>query len=251
MIFNGDSNQQDIVSLANRYGKTNTNRYPLIEKAQDATTAERIIWTWIWEAYGGWIFSDDNDTTLPEATRDLPSLTSFIALPDGTQSLKGVEWKDNGENWNQLKPITLEQIKDMGYAEQQFQNTPGNPIWYRPIANGFIMYPQADTARTAALRTQVSLDIVPFVPSDTIKQPGFNSIFHDAVPTYMAMVYARINNPTLALQLQVLWDGNEDSVGASLGGFKKSVKLHYASKYAQMFPPAIKHRKNTISQYVS
>lgn len=250
MQFNGDANHQDLVTLANRFAKTNDNRYPLTEKAQDATEGEKIVWSWIWEAYNGWGYDDSNQSTLPEATRDLPADTQFIVFPDEIQDLMGVDWQDSGGNWNKLLPITLEEIKDKGQAETEFEKIPGNPIWYRPVANGFKLYPAADTARTQALRIQVSRPSIAFVPSDTTHAPGFASIYHQAIAVYMAKNYADINSLPAAIKLGERWDGNENSIGGSEGGYKKAIKVFYAARYREMFPPTVKHRKNFVSQYI-
>ena len=58
MIYNGDTNNQDLVSLLNDLTGMDNNVYTLNAKTRDTNTANRTIWSWIHEAYGGWFRTD-------------------------------------------------------------------------------------------------------------------------------------------------------------------------------------------------
>lgn len=250
MIFNGDANGQDIVTLSNRLAKTNNNRYPLTEKAQDATWGLRTIWSWIMQVYGGWIFDDNNQTTLPEYTRDLPPNTQFFSLPPEAGSLIEVSFMDSTNSYKKLLPITIEEINDMGYAEDYFQITPGYPRWYRPVANGFKIYPslQGSVTTTNGLKAKLTRDIVAFTPTSTIVSPGFDPQFHEAIAVFMALNYAKINS--LPIQGGVLKNGQVTGMLRDWADWETRIKAHYKQKYRQMFPANIKHRQNVVGQYM-
>jgi hypothetical protein len=70
MIYNGDSDEQDIVSyVAETTGLNKTAKIKTITRA--VNEANRLIWAWIFQAYGGWQYDDGNQTTLPSATAAL------------------------------------------------------------------------------------------------------------------------------------------------------------------------------------
>lgn len=248
MIFNGDANGQDLVTLANRLAKTNNNRYTLSEKAQDATWGLRTIWGLIYQVYGGWIFDDNNQGTLPEYTRDLTQNQVFYELPPETNALFEVSFMDSNNSYKKLLPITIEEINDSGYAEDYFQITPGYPRWYRPVANGFKVYPAWQPASVPnGLKIKISRDVVAFTPISANVAPGFDSIFHEAIASFMALKYSTINS--LPVAGGTLRGGYKTGLLADWADWEQRIQDYYKAKYRQMFPQTIKHRQNLVAQY--
>lgn len=239
MVFNGDSNDQDICTLADKQVKTDDIDFPLTEKALYANWGSREIYKAIYLAYGGWIEDDKNQTSIPEFTGNLTT-NQFYPLPDDLQALHSIEWMDSSGSWHPLNPITLEEINDRNSAESEFMKTPGNPLFYRPLANGFKVYPAADTARNSAIRVKGTRDIISFTAASTNITPGFDSLFHEDLSVFMALTFADINTLARAAKLQEKWDG-----------ILESITDFYSSKYKQMFPPAIRHRRAIANDYVS
>lgn len=248
MVFNGDANNQDICSLADKLVKTDDIDFPLDEKALYANWGMREIWKAIWLAYGGWITEDANQTTLPEAIGNL-TLLQFYTLPPDIQELVDVEVMDSSLSWRKLNVITIEDIIARGWAESEFMKTPGNPQYYRPVANGFKLYPASDTARNSAIRVVGPRDIVVFTPTTTNVSPGFDSTFHESLALFMALQYSKINS--MAVAGGVMRGGFKTGLLADWSSAIDDISDHYQTKCKQLFPPAVKHTKAFANQYVS
>lgn len=249
MIFNGDTDGQDICTLADLLAKTDAIDFPLKEKATYANWGMREIWKAIYLAYGGWILSDSNQSTLDIATGTLKKDQTFYPLPDDVQALHEVEWMDASGSWHKILPITLEDINARGSAESEFLKISANPTFYRPIANGFKIYPASgDADRASALRCDVIRGIVAFTSTSTSTQPGFDSLHHEAVPIFMAMKYAQINS--LSVAGGVMRNGAITGMMRDWSEAIDGITSAYKSKYKQMFPPKIGHRRNFVQQFL-
>lgn len=240
MQFNGEANDQDLCTLADNKAGSNDISFPLKKKAMYANMKSREVWMRIWKAYGGWVADDYNNSGEPEVSTNLSTSLRNVYAFASAQFITTMEWLDSAGNWNPLKPITLEEISDMGYAETEFMNTPGRPIYYRPVQNGVRIYPDSDAARTNALRAKIGRDISAFVPGDTTKTPGWDSMFHEGLAIGMALEYAKDNTLAVAAALAGDWSTFLDSIGT-----------HWETKYRQHFPPAFRKRKATANQFVS
>ncbi|MDQ0316400.1 phage adaptor protein [Amorphus orientalis] len=185
MQFNSHSDEQDIVSyVVDATGLNPTAHLKKITRA--ANEALRIIWSWIFEAYGGWQFDDGNQTDLPSATAALVASQQKYTLPSEALTVRRVSVKDESGFWRDLDPITLEEITAT-HAENEFQSTPGNPTYYRLVAGILKLYPGPSYGQDASLRVQFDRGTMQFVSTDTTKTPGFASEFHGAVPTGAAV----------------------------------------------------------------
>lgn len=247
MQYNSHATNQDLCSLADEMAKSNSTSFTIKNKTLYANMGMREIWSWIFEVYGGWHYDDSNNTDLPEATTDLIENQKQYTLPIDSAHLLGVAYKDEAGNWSQLIPITLEEIQERS-AEDEFEKTSGNPTFYRPIANGFKIYPAANFNQAASLKINVSRDISAFATTDTTKVPGFVSEFHEAVATFMALKHCKINSKPQYPGLQVDWDGDEFRTGRE-GGFKARIKKFYANRFRQMYPPAFNRTQDLIKDF--
>lgn len=237
MVFNGDVNGEDLCTLCDDQNGTNDTNYPLARKARNANWGMRMIWTWIFGVYGGWVYDDKNQIDLPEAKTNLVANQIWYALPVEEDSLIALEWMDSYGNWQKLRRITIEEIRNRGYAEADFMNISGNPEFYRPTADGFKLYPASDSSVALGLRSLLMREMVTFTPDTTDIAPGFDSLYHPAVAIFMALQYGRGTLSTVS-KLQKEWDGNEASTGKE-GGYKKTIKEHYKIKFRQNTPPTL------------
>ncbi len=236
--FNSQSDSQDICTQADVLVKTDSTSFPLTTKAQYANEALRIIWQDIFYSYGGWIYDDSNQTDLPEATADLVSGQQIYTLPTDSDSLMGVEFKNIGGTWITLVPITLEKIKQNGYAESEFYKVSSTPIFYRPIGNGFKLYPPANYSQVSSLKLHFSRDMTSFVSADTTKTPGFDAPFHYGVPLYMGMKFAQVNG--LSVAGGTMRGGFKTGLLSDWFEFRDQLKKHYSERFRQMFPPRMR-----------
>lgn len=249
MQFNGDVNDQDLCTLADKFVKTDDVDFPLADKALYANMGEREVLSWIFSVYGGWNYDASGNSNLPSATTHLVANQTNYTLPDILE-LKAVSYKLEGQNtWQPLKPITLEDIQSMGYAEAEFERIPALPIWYRPVGNVLKIYPAADFSQDDSLETQFNRDSVAFTAASTSSVPGFATTFHEAIAVYMALQFAKINNMESKItQYQRLWDGNEE-VTKQEGGFKSKIKAYYRARFVEMAPQNIKRNPSIVDQY--
>lgn len=227
MVFNGDANNMDICTLADLPNKTNDTSFPLWKKAMYANMGMRAIFREIYKIYGGWTAQDSNVTDLDEvATNLLNDGTQFYAFATA-QWISGVEYMDeNGEKFP-LIPITLEKIREMGYAEDEFYETAANPQYYRPVKNGIKIYPSSDVAVTNGLIVKIGAqDIAPFTPSSTTTQPGYDSLAgHEVLATYMAMMYSDENDNSNFAKRELAWQRGVVGIVA-----------HYKRKFMEIKP---------------
>lgn len=221
MVFNGDSNNIDICTLADKPNKTNDTSFPLPDKAMYANMALRAIFREIYSIYGGWQFYDTNLTAGSEryATNLLSDGTQFYAFASASWII-GADWVDGNGNEFALEPITLEQIRDMGYAEDEFMSEAGSPLYYRPMRNGVKIYPSSDTAVTNGLLVHVGAqDVSPFTPSSTSTSPGYDSLAgHEAVAEFMSFRYSDDNDKNNRDRREAAW---LRALGAIKGHYKR------------------------------
>lgn len=243
MVFDGDANSMDICTLADRPNKTNDTSFPKWLKAMYANMGLREIFREIYAVYGGWQFYDTNLTDGSEriATNLLSNGTQFYAFANAAWII-GADWVDANGNEFKLEPITLEEIRERGYAEDEFYNQPGTPQYYRPLADGIKIYPASDTAVTNGLLVHVGArDISPFTATSNSDTPGYDALAgHEAVAEYMSMKYSDENDKTNFGKRQDAWL-------RALAG----VKRHYSRKFMEMKPKIRKSMGSVASEYVS
>lgn len=228
MVWNNDTSSQDIVSTINRWTGMNNNSYLLVDKCGDANIANKEIWTWIHQAYGGWMYDDSNNTTdFPAATTSLVSAQQDYAIPASAEMIRGVEVKLNGSSvWTRLFPMTEEQIRDI-MAEKQFMNVSSQPRYYVPYANSIKLYPPSNYAQAASLRVSYERETVSFTPTgNDSRTPGFSSLFHEAVAVGSAYNFSMYKTVS-----------NKNDIAAKWADYKDRITKHYQERYAQLFPP--------------
>lgn len=237
MVFNGDANNMDICTLADLPNKSNDTSFPLWKKAMYANMGMRAIFREIYKIYGGWTLQDTNVTGLDEVTTNLLNDgTQFYAFATA-QWISGVEYKDENGNKFPLLPITLEKMREMGYSEDEFYETPSTPQYYRPVKNGIKIYPAWDTNKAAVTNGLIvkigAQDISPFTPSSTSTQPGFDSLAgHEVLADFMSMKYSDENDKTNFPKRELAWQRGVAAIIA-----------HYKRKFMEI-KPAI--RKGTV-----
>jgi hypothetical protein len=228
MQFNSETNSQDIVSMADDLAKSNSVSFPIAKKVLYANQAVRIIKSWIGEAYGGWIYDDSNKTDLPEATATLVSGQTNYTLPIDASAVQGISCKDQGGEWYKLQPITLEQIQDRGIAESQFESTNSQPIYYRLLGNSFKTYPASNYTQASSIKLHETRDISQFTVTDTTNTPGFDYRYHEAVPTFMALQFKKINGE------------DSRSLMDDWLRYEVMIKKDFSKRLAELFPARIK-----------
>lgn len=249
MVFNGDSDDQDICTLADKMVGSNDVSFPLKTKALYANKRSREVWRTIWKAYGGWIQDDQNNSGQPELTVALVTTPRNLYAFAAAQAIYGVEWLDSSGRWRKLKKITVEKIRDKGFAETEFMNTPGDPMYYRPVQNGVRLYPDSSAARASALKAIIKRDIISFASTSTTATPGWDSVLHEGLAIGMALDHAKANN--LPAAGGTLRGGFKTGLFGDWYDYLDEVTAHYQTKFRENFPAAIRKRPNFAGQFVS
>lgn len=230
MVFDGDSSNMDICSLADLPNKTNDTTFPKARKAMYANMGLREIFREIYASYGGWNIIDTNKNGLDHvATTLLNDGTQFYAFATA-QAINGVEYLDDAGNHHVLDPITLEEIREMGYAEDEFNDTPSTPRYYRPVKNGIKIYPAWYTTKAAVTDGLIvkiaAQDVSPFTAASTNTEPGYDSLAgHEALADFMSMKYSDENDKSNFAKRQEAW----------LRGLAGIVR-HYRNKFKEIRP---------------
>lgn len=200
--------------------------------------AMRQIWSWIFDAYGGWQYDDGNQTDLPSSTSSLESGKVTYALPSDVLTVRGVEIKDEGNVWHILTPLTSEHIQDVE-SLGEFEKTASTPRYYRLVGQTIYLYPASNFSQASSLKIFYDRGSVAFVTTDTTKTPGFASEYHDLVPLLASIEWLKIHLPE--------WTGlaiMKNDVELK----KREIKKYYNKRFNQMFPPRIT-TKDTLKQY--
>jgi hypothetical protein len=235
MQYNSEATNQDLVSLLNDLTGMDNNVYPLTAKTRDMNRANRQIWSWIHEAYGGWLYDDSNGTDFPTALTTLTSAQKDYTLPSSALTVRGVEIMLNGSTvWQKLFPKTEEQIREI-MAEKQFESTSAVPLYYTPYANSFKIYPASNYTQASSLRISYDRGSSAFTTTDTTKTPGFASEFHEAVAVGGGFYFSTYKTIPQKNDLTVQWQD-----------YEKRIKSYYGKRYKELFPSRM-----TVRDYVS
>jgi hypothetical protein len=228
MVWNADSNNQDIVSTIKRWTGMDTVAYPLVDMCGDANMANREIWTWIHQAYGGWMYDDANNTIdFPTATTALVASQQDYAIPASALMVRGVEIKLNGSNvWTRIFPKTEEQIRDDIMAEKQFMSVASQPRFYTPYANSIKLYPASNYAQASSLRVSYERETVAFTPTgNDSRTPGFSSLYHEAVAIGAVFNFSLYKTISQKNDVAMKW-----------ADYKDRIMKDYQQRFEQLFP---------------
>lgn len=159
-----------------------------------------------------WDFEDSNHTDYQIATRALVAAQRDYQFPDDFSILKikRVDVTYDGTTWYQANPTDSGEFNfGMGNAAHEDEyftatqpayDVKGDYIWVYPLATA------DEVAAGAKMRIEFVYDVAPFTTSDTTKEPGFLTRWHENVPLGASMKYAAYRNHENAKSLKVLYD---------------------------------------------
>lgn len=190
----------NIISKVYFLTKTNVTSFSTADLTASANTALERVTSLIIKTDGRWQFDDTNQTDLPIATTALVANQQDYALATTHLEITRVEIKDQSGNWYLLKPIDQNDIKT---SLTDFLKTASTPTYYDKLGNSIFLYPTPNYAQTASLKVYFTRAPSLFTVSDTTKEPGFQSIYHDLIPLWISYDYALANGLPNANQLMV------------------------------------------------
>ena len=228
-VFNSNTDSQDIVSLVGDLTNTDTTQYPLKAITRAVNKWNKQVWTWIYEAYGGWKYQDSNDSGEPYADVNAVANTSKIAIPTATTAITGFGYLDTTtDEYRKLQPITLDQIEQKGWTLSTFMSTPSTPLFYLPLGNSIYVFPALNASVTNGYRVYLDRASTSFASTATTTTPGFMSEFHEVLAVGAAYEFAKRKGLT-----------NKNDLLADLQSYEKRIKDFYSSRYAELFPPRV------------
>jgi hypothetical protein len=231
MQFNDSSTKLGLIQDITFLTGVDTNKYPIADRTRNINSWNSHVWTWIFEAYGGWQFDDDNSsapTTMPFGTVTLVSGTSTYGLPTGTLTIRKVDiLQSDGSTWRPLDPLPLEMI---GVGEGEFLKTSGTPRYYRPVGDVVKLYPAPNYNGTNYLKVFFDRDMLAFDAADTTEVPGFASPFHRILSVGASLDYAIANG----VNAKII------SLTNLVNDYEKRLKKFYAKRFLDNFPTRIR-----------
>lgn len=161
---------------------------------------------------GRWQFDDENNTDLPIATTALVSGQQDYSLAVTHLGIDRVEVQDNATtpSWHKLLPIDQADLYQT--AMTSFLSSNGLPQYYDKIGNSVLLYPIPNYAQAASLKLYFKRGPSYFLTSDTTKTPGFNTLYHELIPLWIAYNFAIANGKANAPGLMTEIQSREDAL---------------------------------------
>src|SRR5574343_475834 len=133
MVYSDTTTKNGLIQSCERYcnlgdAGISSNTQRLYDFTAFINNRGKKIWELIFSVHSGWTYDDSNQTDLPQATTGLTDGTGVYAIPTDALTIKRVEIKDENGDWNEIKPIVLENIN---MALEEFCETDGQPMYYR------------------------------------------------------------------------------------------------------------------------
>lgn len=210
MVFSDSTTNQGLIQHMTFLLGIDVNAYPIQDRTRNINARYSMVWSMIFESYGGWQFIDDNTsdatTGVPYTDTNLVSGTGLYALPSAALTVNGVEVLINS-NWKRLKATTGEQLLDAG-GDSIFP-TNSVPDYYMVQGDVIRLLPVPNTSTTSGLRVYFDQGVSEFAYTDTTKTPGFASPFHPMLAVGAALDYAISRGVNKKADLQNLWNDYE------------------------------------------
>lgn len=178
----------------------------------------RRVWHWIFSTNDAWTFDDGNQTDLPQAVTSMTTTFSRYALPSDALSVERVEVKDASGNFIKLEPLVLD---DMSQGVDEFLSSDGTPQYYKLVGETVELFPAPGYDSTGGLKVYFNRDVVEFVYTDTTKEPGFATPYHDVLSVGACLEWLKIHLPN---------SGQTTLLREEYARYEQDIKEFYASR---------------------
>ncbi len=187
----------EIVASIYKKTKTNSSDYVASDMLIDINNAYEHVVALILSSDSKWQFDDLNNTDLPIATTQINANQQDYSLTDVQLTVDRIEILPNGgaaKDWKRLRQID-QQSKKRGesVALTAYKSTPGLPDEYDLMGNSIFLYCIPNYTQAASLKVYYTRGAALFTSAEVsagTKKPGFNSLFHDLIPMWVAYNYA-------------------------------------------------------------
>lgn len=230
MQLNGETNNQDIISdITFLLGADLASQFKINDRIRSINQWQNVVWTWIFEAYGGWLFMDNNQsdtsTGIPYADQTITSGTALYGLPATALSVISVQLlPSSGSKYRTLRPMTYDQLREMG-GDGAFASS-GVPEAYILQGDILRLLPSPNFTLSAGLRVTFDAAMTGFGVTDTGVTPGFASVFHRILSIGPSYDYS-------------LMRGKKEKIAylsALVGDYERRIKSFYSQRYKARFP---------------
>lgn len=243
MQYNTEANSQDLISDMTFWTGVGLTDFSLNTRTRSANEWLNTVWTWIFESYGGWLFMDDNvsdsSSGIPSADGNITSGIDKVGLPSAALTVIGVQLKTtSGGTFRTLTPMTYEEFLDRG-GDGSWPST-GIPEFY--IMQGDIcrLLPSPNFTLASAIRFLFDQGMSLFVPSDTIKTPGFASVFHRILSIGPSMDYVAAHSELKDKLPQLVALRND---------YERRIRAFYSKRYKARFPANISTGEDLVDEF--
>lgn len=201
----------EILAEARRLSKTNSTRYTTADATASANRALKRINKIIQKSDARWQYHDSNNSSLSISTTALVANQQDYSLASYHKKIERIEILNENQTWNKLLPVDQTDLYNQSLTD--FLKTAGDPVYYDLVGTSVFLYPKPDYSQNASLKVFFQQGPSLFLTSDTSKEPGFDSDFHDLVPLWMAYDYLWINvSEKAARKLETLISSMEDEL---------------------------------------
>lgn len=177
--------------------KSNSETFDIDDLVPSANNAVERVSSLIAKNDSRWQFDSTEQTDLPIATAALVSGQKDYGLDISHLTIDRVEVKDSSSNWHLLSPIDQSELKrDKATPLSSYKSSNGIPEEYDLIGNSIFLYPSPNYSQAASLKVYFTRGPVAFTSSSSSATPGFNSLFHELVPLWVAYEFALANELT-------------------------------------------------------
>lgn len=159
---------------------------------------ERVV-SLIERSDGRWQYDDSNNTDLAIATTPLVANQQDYTLSISHLQITRAEYQDNSPTpqWHKLYPIDQQDAYSRAITPAT-SATYGAPYFYDKIGASIFLYtstmgPAPNFSQAASLKLWFKRTPSYFLTSDTTKSPGFNALYHELIPLWIAYNYAIAN----------------------------------------------------------
>lgn len=193
----------DIVNKVYLLTNTDVNSFTAANMLLSINNAYERIASLIMQTDGRWQWDDANQSGDPSATYTLTTDTQNYAIATTILAINRVEVKDTNGNWKQLLPISQSDL--YGTSLTDFMKTSGVPVYYDKVGAQVFLYPKPNYTQANSLKMYFSRPPLLFTSAEVTtgtKVPGFNSLYHDIIPLWVAYDYAMSRGKENAGQLR-------------------------------------------------
>jgi hypothetical protein len=186
-----------IADISNRIyflTKTNSSSFASADMLISMNMAYSRVASLILQADGRWQWDDDTQTDLPIATTTITTSQQDYSIAVTHIRLLRAEIKPSGATtFTRLEPVDQ---ADEDYALNA--TATGTPVYYDKIGNSLFLYPIPNYTQTASLKLYFQRAPADFSAVTGSTSPGFNSLYHDLIPLWVAYDYCVANGLPMA-----------------------------------------------------